>query len=77
GEMPSEIAKQTQTTRIGDTEELAKVINSVFESEPSAVQDAKQNPNAVNFIFGKVMKATNGRADAKAALDLIKKKLED
>ena len=77
GEMPAKIASQTQSTKIDDTEELAKVIDSVFKSETGAVQDAKQNPNAVNFIFGKVMKATNGRADPKAALELINKKLKD
>jgi aspartyl-tRNA(Asn)/glutamyl-tRNA(Gln) amidotransferase subunit B len=77
GEMPALVAKQTQATKIDDTEELAKVIDSVFKSETGAVQDAKQNPNAVNFIFGKVMKATNGRADPKAALELINKKLKD
>ncbi|HEV8387817.1 MAG TPA: Asp-tRNA(Asn)/Glu-tRNA(Gln) amidotransferase subunit GatB [Nitrososphaera sp.] len=77
GEMPAMIAKQTQSTKIDDTEELAKVIDSIFKSETGAVQDAKQNPNAVNFIFGKVMKATNGRADPKAALDLINKKLKN
>jgi len=77
GEMPAKIARQTQATKIDDTEELAKVIDSVFKSETGAIQDAKQNPNAVNFIFGKVMKATNGRADPKAALDLINKKLKN
>lgn len=77
GEMPAMIARQTQSTKIDDTEELAKVIDSVFKSETGAVQDAKQNPNAVNFIFGKVMKATNGRADPKATLELINKKLKD
>jgi aspartyl-tRNA(Asn)/glutamyl-tRNA(Gln) amidotransferase subunit B len=76
GEMPSKIAAQTHATKIGDTGELAKVIDSVFTAEPDAVRDAKQNPNAVNFIFGKVMKATSGRADPKAALDLIRKKLK-
>jgi aspartyl-tRNA(Asn)/glutamyl-tRNA(Gln) amidotransferase subunit B len=73
GEMPSQVAKQTQATRIDDAGELARVIDSVFSSEPNAVQDAKRNPNAANF--GKVMKATNGRADPKVALELIKKKL--
>jgi aspartyl-tRNA(Asn)/glutamyl-tRNA(Gln) amidotransferase subunit B len=77
GEMPTRVARQTHATRIDDIDELAGVIDSVFKSEPSAVEDARQNPNAVNFIFGKVMKATNGRADPKAALELIRKKLKD
>jgi aspartyl-tRNA(Asn)/glutamyl-tRNA(Gln) amidotransferase subunit B len=75
GEMPSQVAKKTEAARIDNVDELSRVIDSVFGAEAGAVKDAKQNPNAVNFIFGKVMKATNGRADPKAALDLIKKKL--
>jgi aspartyl-tRNA(Asn)/glutamyl-tRNA(Gln) amidotransferase subunit B len=77
GEMPSEVAKQMKASRIDDVDELATVIDSVFKSEPNAVEDARRNPNAVNFIFGKVMKATSGRADPKAALDLITKKLKE
>ena len=76
GEMPSRIAAQTNATKIEDTDELAGVIDTVFTAEPDAVRDAKQNPNAVNFIFGKVMKATSGRADPKSALELIRKKLK-
>jgi aspartyl-tRNA(Asn)/glutamyl-tRNA(Gln) amidotransferase subunit B len=77
GEMPSEVAKQMKASKIDDVDELATVIDSVFKSEPNAVEDARRNPNAVNFIFGKVMKATSGRADPKAALDLITKKLKE
>jgi aspartyl-tRNA(Asn)/glutamyl-tRNA(Gln) amidotransferase subunit B len=76
GEMPSRIAAQTNATKIEDIDELARVIDSVFATEPDAVLDAKQNPNAVNFIFGKVMKATSGRADPRSALELIRRKLE-
>jgi aspartyl-tRNA(Asn)/glutamyl-tRNA(Gln) amidotransferase subunit B len=75
GEMPSQVAKQTQATKIDDAGELSRVIDSIFSSEPGAVEDARRNPNATNFLFGKVMKATNGRADPKVALELIKKKL--
>jgi aspartyl-tRNA(Asn)/glutamyl-tRNA(Gln) amidotransferase subunit B len=76
GEMPSQVAKQTQASRIDDVGELARVIDSIFSTDAGAVEDAKRNPNAVNFLFGKVMKATNGRADPKAALELIRKKLQ-
>jgi aspartyl-tRNA(Asn)/glutamyl-tRNA(Gln) amidotransferase subunit B len=73
--MPSVIAKQMQATKIDDAGELSRVIDTVFRSDPGAVEDARKNPSAVNFIFGLVMKATNGRADPKAALELIRKKL--
>lgn len=75
GEMPSEVAKKSQVTKIDDTGALAQAVDAVFSAEPSAVADAKKNPAAANFLLGKVMQQTKGRADPKAALELIRKKL--
>ena len=75
GQMPSVAAKQMHASKMDSPDELEAIIESVFKSDPGAVNDARQNPNAINFIFGKVMKATNGRADPKMALELIKKKI--
>ncbi|HEY7507329.1 MAG TPA: Asp-tRNA(Asn)/Glu-tRNA(Gln) amidotransferase subunit GatB [Nitrososphaera sp.] len=77
GEMPSEVVRKTHSSRIDDSDELTQVVNSVFKTEQSAVQDAKSNANAANFLLGKVMAATKGRADPKAALELIHKKLSE
>jgi Asp-tRNA(Asn)/Glu-tRNA(Gln) amidotransferase B subunit len=52
-------------------------VQSVFDSEKSAVEDAKNNREAINFLLGKVMKFTNGRADAKIAMRLINSKLAE
>jgi aspartyl-tRNA(Asn)/glutamyl-tRNA(Gln) amidotransferase subunit B len=76
GEMPSHVAKKTQAGKIDDADALAKAIDSVFRAEEAAVQDARRNPNAANFLLGKVMQATKGRADPKAALAMIHKKLK-
>lgn len=77
GEMPSHVAKKTQAAKIDDAGALAQAIESVFKSEQAAVQDAKRNPNAANFLLGKVMQVTKGRADPKAALEMIQQKLKD
>ena len=77
GEMPSQVAKKTQAGKIDDVSELAQAIESVFKAEQAAVQDAMRNPNATNFLLGKVMQATKGRADPKAALEMIQKKLKE
>lgn len=77
GEMPSVVAKKTQAAKIDNSDVLAKAIESVFGAEQAAVQDAKRNPNAANFLLGKVMQATKGRADPKAALEMIQKKLKE
>jgi aspartyl-tRNA(Asn)/glutamyl-tRNA(Gln) amidotransferase subunit B len=75
GEMPSHVARKTQAAKIDDAGLLAQAVESVFKAEQAAVQDAKRNPNAANFLLGKVMQATKGRADPKAALGMIQKKL--
>jgi aspartyl-tRNA(Asn)/glutamyl-tRNA(Gln) amidotransferase subunit B len=75
GEMPSKVMEKTQASKIDDADILASAISSVFASEPTAVADAKKNPAAANFLLGKVMQQTRGRADPKAALELIRKKL--
>jgi aspartyl-tRNA(Asn)/glutamyl-tRNA(Gln) amidotransferase subunit B len=77
GEMPSQVAKKMHGSIIDDAAALNEAIESVFRSEQAAVQDARTNSNAVNFLLGKVMQLTNGRADPKAALELIKKKLRE
>jgi aspartyl-tRNA(Asn)/glutamyl-tRNA(Gln) amidotransferase subunit B len=76
GEMPSQVVRKTQASKIDDASALEKAIESVFAAEPSAVQDARKNPAAANFILGKVMQHTKGRADPKATLELIRKKLQ-
>jgi aspartyl-tRNA(Asn)/glutamyl-tRNA(Gln) amidotransferase subunit B len=77
GEMPSHVAKKTQAGKIDDAGALAQAIESVFRAEQAAVQDSKRNPNAANFLLGKVMQLTKGRADPKAALEMIQKKLKE
>jgi aspartyl-tRNA(Asn)/glutamyl-tRNA(Gln) amidotransferase subunit B len=76
GEMPSDVAKKTQASKIDDMDALSRAIDAVFAQEAAAVADAKKNPAAANFLLGKVMQQTKGRADPKAALALIRKKLE-
>jgi aspartyl-tRNA(Asn)/glutamyl-tRNA(Gln) amidotransferase subunit B len=60
---------------IDSESKIAEAIDSIFELEISAVRDAKHNPNAMNFLLGKVMQMTRGRADPKITLNLIKARL--
>jgi aspartyl-tRNA(Asn)/glutamyl-tRNA(Gln) amidotransferase subunit B len=64
-------------SRIDDVSVLAQAVQSVFQMEPAAVQDARRNTNVANFLLGKVMKITKGKADPKAALEMIQKKLKE
>ena len=46
----------------------------IFEEEKQAVIDAKENPETVNYLVGKVMQKTKGKADPTKTLELIKSK---
>lgn len=75
GEMPSHVLTRTHVVKTDDRSIISDAVDSVFRTEKSALRDAKDNPNVTNFLLGKVMKLTKGRADPKIALDVIKTKL--
>ena len=77
GEMPSQLAVKINASKIDDAEVIAEAVESIFVREKSAVIDAKTNPNAANFLLGKVMQLTKGKADPKIALNLITTKLTE
>ncbi|MFZ0327385.1 MAG: Asp-tRNA(Asn)/Glu-tRNA(Gln) amidotransferase subunit GatB [Nitrososphaeraceae archaeon] len=77
GEMPSTIAHQADFSKIDNKEILLRAVEATFESEKAAVTDANVNPSVVNFLLGKVLGLTKGRADPQLALALIKSKLTD
>ena len=77
GMLPSEVMKNTNSYKIADEKTLMDAVQSVFDKEKSAVEDAKTNSEAINFLLGKVMKFTNGRADPKIAMRIINNKLHN
>ena len=76
GETPSELLSKSDLSRIDDENLIAKTVELVFKSEESAVSDARLNPSAINFLVGKVMQSTKGRADPKIVTQLVRQKLE-
>jgi aspartyl-tRNA(Asn)/glutamyl-tRNA(Gln) amidotransferase subunit B len=77
GEMPSQLATKTNASKIDDSDVIAEAVESIFICEKSAIIDAKNNPNVANFLLGKVMQLTKGRADPKMALNYIRRKLTE
>ena len=60
---------------VSDENELSEIIIGVIKEEPQAVEQAKSNPQTINFLVGRVMQKTKGKADPKLTLELIKKKI--
>ena len=60
---------------VSDESELIGVIKEVISEESQAVEQAKSNPQTINYLVGKVMQKTKGKADPKLTLDLLKKEI--
>ena len=76
GKKLSDIISELDLGNVSDESELSKIIESVIFEEPQAVEQAKSNPSIINYLVGKVMQKTKGKADPKLTLDLLKKKIQ-
>lgn len=75
GKSVSEIVSQTGLAKISDEGELTKIITEIMSQEPTAVQQARENPQTVNYLVGKVMQKTKGTADPTLTLKILKEKI--
>ncbi len=75
GKELSQVISDLDLGNVSDETELLKIIEHVISEEPQAVEQAKSNPQTINFLVGKVMQKTKGKADPKLTLDLLKKKI--
>ena len=58
---------------VSDESELLEIVKQVISEESQAVEQAKSNPQTINFLVGKVMQKTKGKADPALTLNLLKK----
>ena len=75
GKSVKELLIEMDLGQVSDSSEIENIIMQVFEEEKQAVLDAKENPETVNYLVGKVMQKTKGKADPTKTLELIKSKL--
>ncbi len=76
GKSLSEIISSLDLGNVDDVSSLTKAIDEVFTEEQKAVSEAKQNPDTINYLVGKVMRKTKGKANPALTLDMIRKKLD-
>jgi len=75
GKKLEQVISEMDLGNVSDENELTAIIDQVVHEEPQAVEQAKSNPQTINFLVGKVMQKTKGKADPKLTLDLLKKKI--
>ena len=71
----SQIISELDLGNVSDESELLKIIQEVISKESQAVDEAKSNPQTINYLVGKVMQKTKGKADPKLTLVLLKKQI--
>ncbi len=71
----SHVISELDLGNVSDESELLKIIKQVISEEPQAVEQAKSNPETINYLVGKVMRKTKGKADPTLTLDLLKKQI--
>ena len=76
GKSVSEIISSLDLGNVDDESSIVKAIDEIFIEEQKAVSEAKQNPDTINYLVGKVMKKTKGKADPSITLNIIRKKLD-
>ena len=76
GKSLEEIINDLDLGHVSDKDELSNIITQVLNEEAKAVKDAKLNPEILNFLVGKVMQKTRGKADPELTLSLLKKSLD-
>jgi len=74
-ELP-QIISELDLGNVSDQDELLKIVKQVISEEPQAVEQARSNPQTINFLVGKVMQKTKGKADPQLTLDLLKQNIE-
>ncbi|OGY32527.1 MAG: glutaminyl-tRNA synthase (glutamine-hydrolyzing) subunit B [Candidatus Woykebacteria bacterium RIFCSPLOWO2_01_FULL_41_12] len=76
GEMPAKIIKEENLVQISSLSELESLVAGVLSENKQAVADLKNGKReSIGFIVGQVMKKTQGKANPKAVVDIINKKI--
>ena len=75
GKSVSAVISELDLGNVSDETELSQIVEKIIADEPQAVEQAKSNIQTINYLVGKVMQATKGKADPTLTLNLLKKQI--
>jgi aspartyl-tRNA(Asn)/glutamyl-tRNA(Gln) amidotransferase subunit B len=75
GKNVSKVISELDLGNVSDESELLQIIDKIISEESQAVEQTKSNPQTINYLVGKVMQATKGKADPTLTLNLLKKQI--
>uniref|UniRef100_A0A7C3IL27 Aspartyl/glutamyl-tRNA(Asn/Gln) amidotransferase subunit B n=1 Tax=Candidatus Methanomethylicus mesodigestus TaxID=1867258 RepID=A0A7C3IL27_9CREN len=76
GRGPRAIVQERGLSKIGDRDEIARVVDEVFKEQPKAVEDAMRDEKAAHFLVGQVMKKTRGKGDPQLVNNVVRDRLQ-
>ncbi len=77
GEDPSDIVGQLGLWQISDVADLENIVGHIIQENPRAVEDYKKGKEeSLQFLVGRVMKESRGKANPKAVAEIIKQTLD-
>jgi aspartyl-tRNA(Asn)/glutamyl-tRNA(Gln) amidotransferase subunit B len=77
GVSPAEVVKSKGMAQVSDPKAIEAAVDKVLAENPTVVADYKGGKQGViGFLVGKVMQASQGKANPKMVNEIIKKKLD-
>ncbi|NQU83425.1 MAG: Asp-tRNA(Asn)/Glu-tRNA(Gln) amidotransferase subunit GatB [Parcubacteria group bacterium] len=77
GADPTHVMDEKRLGQMGDKDELEEIVENIIKNNPSQVKEYKAGKiQVVQFLMGVAMKETEGRANPKIIIDLLKKKMK-
>jgi aspartyl-tRNA(Asn)/glutamyl-tRNA(Gln) amidotransferase subunit B len=77
GASPAEVVKSKGMAQVSDPKAIEAAVEKVLAENPTVVADYKGGKQGViGFLVGKVMQATQGKANPKLVNEILKKKLD-
>ncbi len=72
---PRAIVESRGLRQMTDASAIETLVDDIVAKNPDKIADVKENPKAVGWFVGQVMKASGGKANPQAVNDLLKKKI--
>ena len=77
GKSASEVIEEKGLSKIRDERKIGEAVEKVLEANPDAVEAYKSGKKeSLNFLAGKIMQATKGKADPDISIRMLKEKLK-
>ena len=78
GDDPTHIIQEKDLSQLSDRSRLEEIVKKVIENNSQAIDDYKKGKqNALQFLIGKTMKETKGKANPQIVKEILEEKLKN